>query len=121
VTKRKTIIARAKVMDIWLVTVKLYGSIPRRLQIRMNINKLKIMGVYFNPFLPTFWHSISVIMPYISSPVICNRPGTRLFDLNAELKKLYIIVADKIIKIAELVMLMSYSPIWRGRISLIRN
>ena len=44
VTPRNTTIAITKVTTMWLVKVKLYGIIPRRLPNRMNMNSAKMNG-----------------------------------------------------------------------------
>jgi hypothetical protein len=51
---KKAIIAKPKVITIWLVTVKLNGTIPNKLQKKMNENIVKSIGKYSGPFFFTF-------------------------------------------------------------------
>ena len=51
---KKAKIANPKVTTIWLVTVKLKGIIPTRLQKNMNEKILKRTGKYRGPFFLTF-------------------------------------------------------------------
>ena len=44
VTPMNTTIASAKVTMMWLVTVKLHGTSPKRLANRMNMNSVKTNG-----------------------------------------------------------------------------
>ncbi len=53
VTPMNTTSAMAKVTMMWLVTVKVNGIIPIRLQNRMNMNSEKMNGKYFMPAVPT--------------------------------------------------------------------
>ena len=53
VTPVKTTIAIANVTAMWLVKVKLYGSIPSIFPKRINMKSVKIKGKYLRPSLPT--------------------------------------------------------------------
>jgi hypothetical protein len=51
---KKATVAKPKVTTMWLVTVKLNGIIPTRLQKKMNEKILKSTGKYNGPFFLTF-------------------------------------------------------------------
>src|SRR6266849_9602127 len=54
VTPTKMKAARAKVTAMWLVKVKLYGTMPMRLPNSTNMKSEKTKGKYALPALPTF-------------------------------------------------------------------
>ena len=56
---KKHKVAIDRVTATWLVEVKLYGVIPRKLQVKIKVNKLKINGKNFCPSSP--------ILPLIKS------------------------------------------------------
>ena len=57
----------AKVTIIWLVQVKLYGSIPSKFPNKININKEKINDKYFIPSFPILSPIMSAINSYDNS------------------------------------------------------
>ncbi len=63
VTKIKMKNEIAKVTIIWLVQVKLYGSIPKRFPSKINMNKEKMKDKYFIPSFPI----LSPIIPAMNS------------------------------------------------------
>jgi hypothetical protein len=51
---KKAIVANPKVTTIWLVTVKLKGIIPIKLQKKINVKIVNNIGKYKGPFFLTF-------------------------------------------------------------------
>tara|TARA_B100000767_G_scaffold273938_1_gene305508 strand:- start:9908 stop:10165 length:258 start_codon:yes stop_codon:yes gene_type:complete len=83
---KKAIIAKPKVITIWLVTVKLNGTIPNKLQKKMNENIVKSIGKYSGPFFFTFSaKTLKYMNSNKNSAVDCQANGTSLALANAKL------------------------------------
>ncbi len=52
ITRRMTKAASAKVIAIWLVTVKLPGIMPKKLQNSTKMKSVKMKGKYLSPSSP---------------------------------------------------------------------
>lgn len=120
VMARKTIIARAKVMEKWLVTAKLNGIPPSRFKVRIKMNTLKINGKYGSPFPKVLSFKVFRIKSCKISAEDCNLPGTSLRWRSAKIRNTdtskILVAMNK----AELVKLTSYPPIssFRSLVSL---
>jgi len=73
---KKAIVAKPNVITIWLVTVKLYGIIPNRLQKKINEKILNNIGKKKLPFFLTF--SVRIVKKmksYKYSNSVCDATG----------------------------------------------
>lgn len=75
----KAIIATPNVTTIWLVTVKLYGIIPSKLQKKIKENIVNNIGKKYDPFFLTFsLRSVKKMKSYRYSNNVCVACGTSL-------------------------------------------
>lgn len=119
---KKAIIANPKVTAIWLVTVKLNGTIPTRLQKNIKEKILNNIGKYKDPFFFTFSdNTLKKINSYKNSAVVCQTLGIRVAFATAKLKKRKATAQEMIAKIEEFVIEKSSRPIKMGITLLIEN
>lgn len=68
--------AKPSVITIWLVTVKLYGIIPIKLQKKMNEKIVNNIGKKYEPFFLTFSvNTLKKIKSYKYSNIVCDAFG----------------------------------------------
>jgi len=88
VAPKTTVKLTAKVNTKWLVEAKLYGTIPIKLLIKININNVYINGKYICPLLEFIWFvTMLCIVAYRDSWLIDQRLLTTLLKLVAKIFK----------------------------------
>ena len=83
---KKAKIAKPKVTTIWLVTVKLYGIIPNKLQKKINEKIVNNIGKKYEPFFFMFSaKTLKKINSYNHSNIVCEAFGINLAWKQAKL------------------------------------
>src|SRR6201996_8487642 len=83
ITTSMTVQASARVTAIWLVTVKLPGTMPKKLQHSTNMKRVKTKGKNFSPSSPVAEWIMLETNSYDISAMDWPRVGTRRFGFTA--------------------------------------
>lgn len=83
----KETIPKLKVKKMWLVTVKVYGIIPKKLQKKIKTNVVKTKGKNFSPFFESDSNNIPWTKKNICSDNICQLFGKTVALCKVKWKK----------------------------------